>query len=77
MQTLDDVILSLTNHKPQTEAVEKVERVRNAAKTMATTIFRECPPSRERSLAITALEEQVMWAVKSIVLLRQPRLGDS
>lgn len=28
----------------------------------------KCPPSREKSLAVTKLEECVMWAVKAIEL---------
>lgn len=32
------------------------------AHTLAERIMKSCPPSRERSLALTKLEEAVMWA---------------
>lgn len=75
MYDLDAFNLSLTNHKPTEETVTKIERLRSDAKRLGLAIFRECPPSRERSLAITALEESVMWGVKSIVLPRQGTLA--
>ena len=74
MFTLEDLNLSLTNHKPSPEAVVQVERLREAAKVLAVAVYRECPESRERSIAITKLEETVMWAVKSSVMPRQETL---
>lgn len=72
--TLDDTLLSMTNHKPSADAVAKVERIREAAMNLAIAIYRESEASRERTLAITKMEEAVMWAVKGIVIPRQERL---
>ena len=38
----------------------------DVAKDLAQTIISNCPSSRERSLAITKLEEAIMWANASI-----------
>lgn len=60
---------SLTNHPPKDEdVIRRFEHLREAAKDLGREIFNSCPPSRERSLAITKLEETVMWAVKSIAV---------
>lgn len=40
--------------------------VRSACKTAAEIIDDECPDGREKSLAITALEEAMMWANAAI-----------
>lgn len=42
--------------------------IRSIASDLLRSIEGKCPPSRERSLAVTKLEECVMWAVKSIAL---------
>ena len=44
----------------------RYERLRNTAKDFAYQIEHECPDSRERSLALTKLEEAVMWANAAI-----------
>jgi hypothetical protein len=68
---VDTFKLSLINHTPTPETVAQIERIREAAKQFGLTVFREAPASRERSLAITKIEEAVMWAVKSAALPRQ------
>lgn len=62
---------SLTNHTPTEGQVHKIEAVRTEALALGTLIINNCPPSRERSLALTHLEDAVMWAVKGIVLPRE------
>lgn len=59
---------SLTNVKPTDKGIDRIEEVRDVCKSLAFIIIEECPRSRERSLALTHLEETAMWAVKSIVL---------
>jgi hypothetical protein len=59
---------SLTNITPSPEAIERIEQVREWGKALGTAIIAACPDTRERSLALTHLEETVMWAVKSLVL---------
>jgi hypothetical protein len=55
------------NQKPNDEQVMRIENLRAAFKKLDLLIGGSCPASRYRSLAITALEESLMWAVKSIV----------
>lgn len=64
----DRIVHSLTNHTPHHDQTNRIEAIREAAKTLAYEIAHYCPNSRERSLAVTHLEETVMWAVKSVVL---------
>ena len=45
---------------------EEYTAVRDAALILYTILIRTCPNSREKSLALTKLEESVMWANKSI-----------
>jgi L-serine deaminase len=45
---------------------EKYLTIRAVAKTLAELVNEVCPESREKSLAMTALEESVMWAYASI-----------
>lgn len=55
-----------TYHKPQGDQAIKYESIRAQAKTLAGWIAEWCPESRELSLAITKLEECVMWANAAI-----------
>lgn len=58
---------NLTNHAPATETViNKFERIREQAKQLGEEILDHCPESREKSLALTNLEQTVMWAVAAI-----------
>lgn len=53
--------------RPTPEQVEQIEKVRASLKQTHDLILETVPPSRERSLAITKLEECSMWANKGIV----------
>lgn len=53
-------------HAPKAGQPAKYERIRDEAKRLAETLVELCPNSRERSLAMTRLEEVVMWANASI-----------
>ena len=54
-------------HPPKNEEVaQKHENVRRALKIVAHDILDLTPPGREQSLAITHLEEAMMWANASI-----------
>ena len=59
---------SLSHQVPGAAGVKKIEVLREAAKVFAEAIESQTPVSRERSLAITKLEEALMWAIKSVVL---------
>ena len=45
---------------------EDVDAVKQDAADLIDNIERLCPPGRWRSLAVTAVEESSMWAVKSL-----------
>ena len=49
-------------HAPKEGQQEKYEAIRAKAKELAHLIDDTCPTSREKSLAMTKLEESVMWA---------------
>lgn len=59
---------SFTYHAPKAELhqQERYVTLRDNAKALAFDIVRLTPPSREQSLAITKLEEAIMWANKAI-----------
>jgi hypothetical protein len=51
---------------PDTVRIEKYMRIRKEAKSLALSLDVLCPASREKSLALTKLEETVMWANAAI-----------
>lgn len=53
-------------HSPKEGQTEKYEVLREKAKELAYLIEEACPNSREKSLAITKLEECSMWANASV-----------
>jgi hypothetical protein len=55
-----------THHPPKPDQAPRYKEIRDEARDFAEVILVSCPPSRERSLALTALEEAVMWANASI-----------
>lgn len=57
---------NLTSHAPSETQVRFIEIVRTVGKQLGHQIVEYCPPGREQSLALTALEETVMWAVAAI-----------
>ncbi len=58
----------LTNHTPTPEQVARIELLRQVAKTLGTAIIENTKPSRDQSIALTALEDCTMRAVRAIVL---------
>lgn len=57
---------NLTYHSPKPEQQVRYELIRNQAKALALLINDITPVSREQSLALTNLENAVMWANASI-----------
>ncbi|MEG0260580.1 MAG: hypothetical protein RR595_06580 [Lysinibacillus sp.] len=53
-------------HAPKDGQLEKYEAIREKAKELAYLMDKACPNSREKSLAMTNLEQGVMWANASI-----------
>jgi hypothetical protein len=62
----DEIKLRFTYHPPKGNQPQKYEAIRYEALTMALLINALCPMSREKALAITKLEEAVMWANAAI-----------
>lgn len=55
-----------TYHAPHGDQTERYGCIRSSAKCQAKIMLTFCPPSRERSLALTKLEEAVFWANAAI-----------
>jgi hypothetical protein len=55
-----------TYHAPKSNQTALYINIREKAKELAYMIDELCPESRERSLAMTKLEEAVMWANAAI-----------
>lgn len=53
---------AFTHHEPKEGQLEKYQMIREKVKELAYLIDREVPDSREKSLAMTKLEECSMWA---------------
>lgn len=66
MADSDDLINRFTYHVPKNDQAERYQRIRSAALHFATLVNELTPPSREQSLALTAIEEASMWANASI-----------
>ena len=62
----NEIINRFTYHKPKNNQPEKYNEIREYALRFSDLINSRCPDSREKSLAITKLEEAVMWANASI-----------
>lgn len=62
----EDLDNRFTFHPVKNDQAERYESIRSYARFFAGIINGLCPDSREKSLAITALEEVSMWANASI-----------
>lgn len=62
----EELATRFTYHAPKGDQPRRYEQIRNAGREMAELIEDECPESREKSLALTKIEEAVMWANASI-----------
>lgn len=64
----DDIKKRFTYHPPKPELAqpERYEALRAGGKDLGELFIGLCPDSRERSLALTKLEEAIMWANASI-----------
>lgn len=57
---------SFTYHAPKDDQPARYELLRSLARDLAIITLETVPEGRERSLAITNLEQYVMWANKGI-----------
>lgn len=54
-------------HKPGKKGMEKIAELRKAFSDLHDKILATAPETRERSVALTNLEQSAMWAIKSVV----------
>ena len=66
-----DLDVRFTYHKPQPGQAERYVLIRDKAKEFAELINKECPDSRELSLAMTNLEQAAMWANASAAMAQR------
>lgn len=68
-KTLTDRVLnSLSYHRPPDHIMDDCERLRAAYKHLAVVTIETCPVGRELSLALTNIEDSLMWAIKGLVI---------
>ena len=63
-----DIEYTFTYHKPFGNQPQRYETLRSKAKELAYEIDKCCPESREKSLALTSLQQTIMWANASIAV---------
>ena len=61
-----ELIIRFTYHGSKNDQANRYEIIRSFGKHFAENINELCPDSREKSLAITKIEETVMWANAAI-----------
>ena len=64
---MNDELNPFDYQKPSDLSVEKIKIMRKSCKAIHELILNTIPDSREKSLAITKLEEVSMWVNKAIV----------
>jgi hypothetical protein len=65
-RTAAQITNNFTYHAPKDDQIERYAKVRMGGRDLAFLLAKSCPPSRELSLAMTKLEEAVMWANAAI-----------
>lgn len=61
-----EIYKRFTYHPPKDNQAERYVEIRETVKMVAFVICQQCPDCRERSLALTHLEEAVFWANAAI-----------
>lgn len=64
-EDLDNIF---TYHAPFGDQTARYQEIRAKAKELASMILTFCPPSREQSLAVTSVQQSVMWANAAIAI---------
>lgn len=64
--TMLDIEKRFTYHPPKGDQADRYGKIREAAKALAITLVDLTPSSREQSLALTHLDEVVMFANAAI-----------
>jgi hypothetical protein len=63
-----DIDAVFTYHAPFGDQPVRYEQLRASAKSLAAMIIKDCPDSRERSLALTYLQQTIMFANAAIAI---------
>lgn len=63
-------------HAPVGNQPERYEYIRDEARNLAHIILSMSPKSREQSLAITSLQQAVMWANSAIAINESNKSGE-
>jgi hypothetical protein len=71
-RTKRQVYHAFTYHPPHGNQTTRYEGIRGAASILAGALMSACPESRELSLALTNLEQAVMWANAAIARNETP-----
>lgn len=67
-ETHREILDRFTYHFPRSDQPVRYELIRDNVRAVADLIDRICPPSREKSCALTYLQEAVMWANAAIAI---------
>lgn len=67
---------NMTNHRPTDDEIAVIEGLRGEFIELGELVESACPSSRERSLAVTNLEQALMWAVASIARATESTADD-
>lgn len=71
---MQDLDTRFAYRPPRTDEISRFESIRSSGKALASLIVELTPSSREQSLALTKIEEAVMWANAAIT--RHPEEAD-
>jgi len=69
--TSDELHTRFTYHPPKGDQPVRYQRIREHGKALAELVDVECPESREKSLALTKIEEAIFWA-NAAIARREP-----
>lgn len=67
-----DLDTLFTYHPPLPDQIGRYETLRMQGRAMAQQVAEHCPPSPERSIALTKIREAVMWANAAIACNERP-----
>lgn len=65
-EAMEKIEKAFRYHPPKDDQAERYSTIRSIARSYAIVIAKYCPDSREKSLALTKLEEATMFANASI-----------
>jgi len=74
-ETIADIQNRFSYHKPIVSQPQRYEEIRAKAMELAVFLLERCPESREFSLAMTHLEQSIMWA-NAAIARNEKELGE-